>query len=104
MPTPRLLDQVRERMRVKHYSLRTEEAYVHWIRRFILHHGKRHPRDLGAAEVETFLSHLATEGRVSASTQNQALAARTFDLKNKMARAGPFGGEGGIRTRVRLLT
>ena len=78
MPTPRLLDQARERMRVKHYSLRTEEAYVHWIRRFILHHGKRHPRDLEAAEVEAFLSHLATEGRVSASTQNQALAGLLF--------------------------
>src|SRR5712691_10183366 len=78
MPTPRLLDQARERMRVKHYSLRTEEAYLHWIRRFILHHGKRHPRDLGAAEVEAFLSHLATEGRVSASTQNQALAGLLF--------------------------
>ena len=78
MPTPRLLDQARERMRVKHYSLRTEEAYLHWMRRFILYHGKRHPRDLGAAEVEAFLSHLATEGRVSASTQNQALAALLF--------------------------
>ncbi len=78
MPTPRLLDQVRERLRVRHYSLRTEEAYLHWIRRFILHHDKRHPRDLGAAEVEAFLSHLATEGCVSASTQNQALAALLF--------------------------
>jgi integron integrase len=78
MPTPRLLDQARERMRVKHYSLRTEESYLHWIRRFVLHHGKRHPRDMAAAEVEAFLSHLATEGRVSASTQNQALAALLF--------------------------
>ncbi len=78
MPTPRLLDQAPERMRLKHYSLRTEEAYLHWVRRFILYHGKRHPRDLGAAEVEAFLSHLATEGRVSASTQNQALAALLF--------------------------
>jgi site-specific recombinase XerD len=78
MPTPRLLDRARERMRVKHYSLRTEEAYLHWIRRFILHHGKRHPGALGAPEVEAFLSHLATERRVAASTQNQALAALLF--------------------------
>lgn len=55
---PRLLDQVRERCRVKHYSLRTEQAYTHWIRRFILFHGKRHPRDMGAREVEAFLTHL----------------------------------------------
>jgi len=68
MPTPRLLDQVRECLRVRHYSLRTEEAYLHWMRHFILHHGKRHPRDLGAAEVEVFLSHLATGVRVSASS------------------------------------
>lgn len=75
---PRLLDQVRERVRVKHYSLRTEKSYVGWIRRFILHHDKRHPRDMGAAEVEAFLTHLAVERNVSASTQNQALAALPF--------------------------
>ena len=68
MPAPRLLDQAREHLRVKHYSLRTEEAYLHWIRRFIFHSERRHPREMGAAEVEAFLSHLATEGRVSAST------------------------------------
>jgi integron integrase len=75
---PRLLEQVRERIRVMHYSIRTEEQYVHWIRRFILYHGKRHPRDMGAPQVEDFLSHLAVEGRVSASTQNQAKAALLF--------------------------
>ncbi len=64
----RLLDEVRERLRVKHYSLRTEEAYLHWIRRFIFTNGKRHPREMGAAEVEAFLSRLATEARVAAST------------------------------------
>ncbi len=72
---PRLLDQVRDRIRRKHYSIRTEQAYVDWIRRFILHHNKRHPRDMGAAEVEAFLTHLAVAKRVSASTQNQAKSA-----------------------------
>lgn len=75
---PRLLDEVRKRVRVRHYSLRTEQSYVGWIRRFILYHGKRHPRDMGAAEVEAFLSYLAVERSVSASTQNQALAALLF--------------------------
>ncbi|HTS55805.1 MAG TPA: integron integrase [Burkholderiales bacterium] len=77
-PTPRLLDQVRARLRVKHYSIRTEEAYVDWIRRFILFHGKRHPRELGATEVEAFLTHLAVAGRVAASTQAQAKSALLF--------------------------
>ncbi|OOG38366.1 integron integrase [Rhodanobacter sp. C05] len=76
--TPRLLDQVRARLRLKHYSLRTEQAYVGWIRRFILSNDKRHPRDMGAAEVEGFLSTLATQGRVAAGTQNQALSALLF--------------------------
>lgn len=75
---PRLLDQVRERIRVMHYSIRTEQAYVDWVRRFVLFHGKRHPRELGAVEVEQFLSHLAIEGNVAASTQNQAKAALLF--------------------------
>jgi len=75
---PRLLEQVRRRLRAKHYSVRTEQAYVGWIRRFILANGKRHPRQLGAAEVETFLSALANEHAVAAGTQNQALAALLF--------------------------
>lgn len=75
---PRLLDQVRERCRVKHYSLRTEQAYTHWIRRFILFHGKRHPRDMGAPEVEAFLTHLAVKEDVAPATQNQALAGILF--------------------------
>jgi len=78
---PKLLDVARERLRVRHYSLRTEQQYLHWIKRFILFHGKRHPRELGAAEVEAFLSHLAVVGNVSASTQNQALAALLFLYK-----------------------
>lgn len=75
---PKLLDQVRARIRVKHYSIRTEDQYVHWIRRFIFFHGKRHPREMGASEVEAFLSDLAVNGRVAASTQNQALSALLF--------------------------
>lgn len=77
-PAPRLLDQVRAACRVRHYSLRTERAYVGWIRRFILANGKRHPRDMGGAEVTAFLTGLATRGRVAASTQNQALSALLF--------------------------
>ena len=65
----RLLDQVRAVIRVRHYSFRTEETYVHWIRRFILFHHKRHPRDMGAPEVGEFLTHLAVKGHVAASTQ-----------------------------------
>ena len=72
------MEQVRARMRLKHYSLRTEQAYSVWIRRFIVANGKRHPRDMGAVEVERFLSILATEGRVAAGTQNQALSALLF--------------------------
>lgn len=75
---PKLLDQVRERLRLKHYSIRTEQQYVQWARRFILFHDKRHPRELGAAEVEAFLTHLAVEGNVAAATQNQALSALLF--------------------------
>ena len=75
---PKLLDQVRERIRTKHYSIRTETQYVHWIRRFILFHGKKHPKDMGAPEVEAFLTHLAVEDHVAAATQNQALSALLF--------------------------
>jgi len=74
----RLLDQLRARCRVRHYSLRTERAYLYWSRRFILANNKRHPREMGIAEVEAFLSHLATHDNVAASTQNQALSALLF--------------------------
>ncbi|MGZ5084837.1 MAG: integron integrase [Usitatibacter sp.] len=80
-PPPRLLDSVREAIRVRHYSLRTERAYLHWIRRYVVFHGRRHPVEMGAGEVAAFLSHLATEGEVAASTQNQALAALLFLYK-----------------------
>jgi integron integrase len=75
---PRLLDRVREVLRRRHYSIRTEQAYVAWIRRFILYHGKRHPQTMGAREVEAFLSHLAVARKVAASTQNQAFNALLF--------------------------
>jgi integron integrase len=78
---PRLLDQVRDRIRVKHYSIRTEETYLHWIKRYILFHQKRHPAEMGAPEVEAFLSHLAVTANVSASTQNLALSAILFLYK-----------------------
>lgn len=76
--SPRLLDQVRERIRVKHYSLRTEQAYLGWIKRYIFFHDKRHPRDMGKVEVEAFLGVLAVERNVSAATQTQALSALLF--------------------------
>ena len=77
-PKARLLDQVREVIRFKHYSIRTEDAYVQWIKRFIFFHGKRHPKEMGATEIEAFLTDLAVRGKVAASTQNQALNALVF--------------------------
>jgi hypothetical protein len=74
----KLLDQVREKIRFKHYSLSTENTYLSWIKQFILYHSKRHPADMGAAEVESFLTYLATQRQVSSSTQNQALSAILF--------------------------
>ena len=82
MPTPpRLLDQVREKLRLKHYSIRTEQAYLDWIKRFILFHGKKHPAAMAALEVEAFLTHLAVDRNVAASTQNQAMSAILFLYK-----------------------
>ncbi|MFM2430962.1 MAG: hypothetical protein RLZZ511_2175 [Cyanobacteriota bacterium] len=77
-PPRKLLDQVRDAIRLKHYSYRTEETYVQWIRRFILFHNKRHPNEMGVPEIEAFLTHLAIEGNVTATTQNQALNALLF--------------------------
>jgi integron integrase len=74
----KLLDQLREELRLKHYSYRTEQAYVDWVRRFILFHNKRHPAEMGVPEIRAFLAHLAQERNVSASTQNQALSALLF--------------------------
>ncbi|THB72752.1 MAG: integron integrase [Gammaproteobacteria bacterium] len=74
----RLLDQVRYAIRAKHYSIRTEESYIDWIRRFVLFHEKRHPSDMGTFEIQTYLTHLAVDRKVAASTQNQALSALLF--------------------------
>lgn len=68
-PEPKLLNQVRGKIRLKHYNIRTEQAYVDWIKRFVLHFGKRHPHDLGAAEVGQFLTHLAMKEKVAEATQ-----------------------------------
>ena len=78
---PKLLDQVVAKMRVKHYSLRTEKSYTDWIKRYIWHFDKTHPKDMGAAQVEAFLTHLAVERNVSASTQNQAKSALLYLYK-----------------------
>ena len=89
---PKLLDQVRQLLRLRHYSLRTEEAYVAWIRRYILFHGKRHPAELAETDVSAFLSSLANNGRVAASTQNQALSALLFLYKGVLQRELAFIG------------
>ena len=88
--SPKLLHRVRIALRLRHFSRRTEQAYVTWIRRFILANGKRHPDQMGEAEVTRFLSALATEGAVSASTQNQALAAIIFLYRDVLDRNLPW--------------
>ena len=87
---PKLLDRVRWHLRLKHYSIRTEESYIDWIRRFILFHGKRHPEEMGEAEIAQFLSHLANVRQVSASTQNQAFSALLFLYQQILARKLEF--------------
>ena len=77
----KLLDRVRHKIRLKHYSIRTEKAYVSWIRRYIFFHNKRHPKEMGRAEIEAFLTDLAVNGNISASTQNQAFNALLFLYK-----------------------
>ena len=86
---PRLLEQVRQKIRLLHYSIRTEQTYIHWIKRFILFHGKRHPLELGATEIEAFLTHLAMDRKVSASTQNQAFNALLFLYKKVLEQPLP---------------
>jgi site-specific recombinase XerD len=76
--SPKLLDQVRQIIRLKHYSRRTEKTYVSWIKRYILFHDKKHPADMGSREIEAFLTYLAVEQKVAAATQNQALNAILF--------------------------
>jgi len=90
-PQPKkLLDQVRDKIRFKHYSLSTENTYLSWIKQFILYHGKRHPAEMGAAEVELFLTYLATQRHVSSSTQNQALSAILFLYREVLAITLPW--------------
>ena len=83
---PKLLDQVRQRCRVRHLAYQTEQVYVNWVRRFVLFHHVRHPLEMGAKEVGEFLTHLAVEGRVAASTQNQALSALLFLYREVLER------------------
>ncbi|BAP78378.1 integron integrase [Pseudomonas sp. MT-1] len=90
---PRLLDQVRDQIRLKHYSIRTERVYCEWVKRYIRFHKYRHPLEMGAAEVEAFLSDLAVRRDVSASTQNQALAALLFLYKQVLKQELPWLGE-----------
>ena len=80
-----LLDQVRAQIRARYYSIRTEEAYVRWIREYILFHHKRHPAELGPSEISAFLSHLAVRRQVAAATQNQALSALLFLYREVLA-------------------
>ena len=82
--SPKLLEQLRDRIRLKHYSLRTEQAYVQWAKRYIIFHGKRHPAEMGKAEIEEFLTSLAVERNVTASTQNQALSALLFLYRERL--------------------
>jgi hypothetical protein len=98
-----LLDRVRDRIRLKHYSLRTEQAYCDWIKRFLIFHGKRHPSGLGAAEMEAFLTALAVQGRVAASTQNQAKSALLFLYREVVGSKMPWlDGIEKAKTPVRL--
>lgn len=87
---PKLLDQVRQQIRLRNYSIRTERVYAEWIKRFIRFHAYRHPAEMGAAEIETYLSHLAVKRDVSASTQNQALAALLFLYKQVLKQELPW--------------
>ena len=100
---PKLLDRVREAIRVRHYSRRTEEAYAHWIRRYIVFHRKVHPATLGSDAIAAFLTWLAMDRRVSASTQNQALSAVLFLYRNVLGMPGSSrqGHRRGARTVCR---
>jgi integron integrase len=89
-PPPRLLDRVRHAIRVRHFAIRTEQTYVDWAKRFILFHGKRHPQDMGAAEVEAFLTHLAVERCVAPATQSQAKAALLFLYREVLGEQLPW--------------
>jgi len=81
----KLLDQVRDAIRVKHYARNTEQAYIYWIKKYILFHNKRHPKEMGTGEVQAFLTHLALEEHISASRQNQALSAFLYLYRNVLS-------------------
>ena len=95
-PSPRLLDQVREQIRYRHYSLSTEKTYLHWVRFFIRWHGRggqmRHPRDMGAPEVQAFLSMLAADRKVSSSTHNQAMSAMLVFISRGLGHQAALAG------------
>ena len=102
-PPPKLLDRVRDAVRTRHYSRRTEEAYIHWIRRYIVFHRKTHPAQMGASEISEFLTWLAVDRQVSASTQNQALSALLFLYKQVLSvEIGPVPPVVRARTPERL--
>src|SRR6266849_9833738 len=90
MERPKLLDRMRAVLRTRHYSIRTEDAYVQWSKRFILFHGKKHPSAMGAQEINEYLTHLAVERHVSASTQGQALAAILFLYRDVLGEEVPW--------------
>ena len=100
-PRTKLLDRMRNVMRLKHMSLRTEDAYVSWVKRFILFHDKRHPSEMGANAIRAFLTHLAVQGNVAASTQNGALNALVFlyrqVLKQPFPEQGVWSSPGALR-------
>lgn len=98
MQPVKLLDRVRNKIRLKHYSIRTEKAYIGWITRYIYFHNKRHPKDMGRVEIEAFLTDLAVKGNVSASTQNQAFNALLF-LYKKVLNINVFDGVDALRAK-----
>jgi len=87
---PKLLDRLREALRARHYSRRTEQTYCHWVKRFIFFHNKRHPIEMGEHEINAYFTHLAVKEKVSASTQNQALSALLFLYRNVLDRKYPY--------------
>src|SRR5206468_1978487 len=103
--SPKLLDRVRWHLRVKHYSIRTEQAYADWIRRYILFHRKRHPNEMGEKEIAEFLTHLAVEKSVAASTQNQAFSALLFLYQQVLERKLDIivRDAKGLRDRITIL-
>ena len=101
--SPKILDQLRERIRYRHYSLRTEQAYVHWAKRYFVFHGLRHPMEMGGPEVEAFLTYLANERKVSVSTHQQALSALLFLYKDVLQQDLPWMSDLGRPKRSQRL-